>query len=126
MVAQSTSSTCEAVSAVESCLPTVPFPIEYKRGRPKSHDADRVQLCAQALCLEEMLAVLVPAGALFYGKTRRRQDVAFDSPLRWLTEGNCPASPRTHRLGPHAAGRLCGKEMREVLVKQPLPAEERK
>lgn len=63
-----------------------PFPVEYKRGRPKSHEADRVQLCAQALCLEEMLEVPVPAGALFYGKTRRREDVAFDPELRRRTE----------------------------------------
>ena len=61
------------------------FPVEYKRGRPKQHDADRVQLCAQALCLEEMLGVEVPAGALFYGRTRRREDVAFTTPLRTLT-----------------------------------------
>ena len=63
----------------------VPFPVEHKRGRPKAHRADEVQLCAQALCLEEMLAVPVPAGALFYGQTRRRQDVAFDGELRALT-----------------------------------------
>ena len=66
--------------------PQIPFPVEYKRGRPKAHDADRVQLCAQALCLEEMLGAPVPAGALFYGKTRRRQDVTFDRTLRNLTE----------------------------------------
>jgi len=63
-----------------------PFPVEYKRGRPKRHEADRVQLCAQALCLEEMLRVDVPAGALFYGRTRRRLDVRFDVSLRRLTE----------------------------------------
>ena len=63
-----------------------PFPVEYKRGRPKSHDADRVQLCAQALCLEEMLAVTVPEGALFYGQPRRREAVNFDEPLRERTE----------------------------------------
>ena len=63
-----------------------PFPVEYKRGAPKSHRADEVQLCAQALCLEEMLKVVIPAGALFYGETRRRTDVAFDSELRTLTE----------------------------------------
>ncbi|HKH48518.1 MAG TPA: CRISPR-associated protein Cas4 [Thermoanaerobaculia bacterium] len=63
-----------------------PFPVEYKRGRPKSHRADEVQLCAQALCLEEMLATSVPAGALFYGQTRHRLDVAFDAELRRLTE----------------------------------------
>lgn len=63
-----------------------PFPVEYKRGKPKSHRADEVQLCAQVICLEEMLKVNIPAGALFYGQTRRRQDVAFDSELRALTE----------------------------------------
>lgn len=59
-----------------------PYPVEYKRGRPKSTDADRVQLCAQALCLEEMLNLPVPEGAIFYGKTRRRQAVIFDANLR--------------------------------------------
>lgn len=63
----------------------VPFPVEYKRGRPKQKDWDRIQLCAQAMCLEEMLATDVPQGALFYGKTRRREQVAFDERLRGLT-----------------------------------------
>ncbi|MDD9718727.1 CRISPR-associated protein Cas4 [Dinoroseobacter sp. PD6] len=63
----------------------VPFPVEYKRGRPKAHRADEVQLCAQALCLEEMTGQSVPEGALFYGARRRRQVVAFDSALRALT-----------------------------------------
>lgn len=62
-----------------------PFPVEYKRGRPKKNNIDRVQLCAQAVCLEEMLAVAVPRGALFYGKTRRRLDVAFDEVMRQET-----------------------------------------
>lgn len=61
------------------------FPVEYKRGRPKAHRADEVQLCAQALCLESMLGSPVPAGALFYGQTRRRQDVVFDAVLCELT-----------------------------------------
>ena len=64
----------------------LPFPVEYKRGKPKSHRADEVQLCAQALCLEEMLGVPVPSGALFYARTRRRMEVAFDPELRRLTE----------------------------------------
>jgi len=63
-----------------------PFPIEYKRGRPKKHSADAVQLCAQAVCLEEMLGTPVPCGALFYGKTRRRVMVVFDETLRGETE----------------------------------------
>ena len=62
-----------------------PFPVEYKRGRPKSHRADEVQLCAQAICLEEMFGLEVPEGALFYGQTRRRHPVVFDEELRALT-----------------------------------------
>ncbi|SUD90572.1 CRISPR-associated protein Cas4 [Psychrobacter phenylpyruvicus] len=62
-----------------------PYPIEYKRGRPKSHRADEVQLCAQALCLEDMHQCHVPEGALFYGKTRRRHTVVFDDELRQIT-----------------------------------------
>ena len=61
------------------------LPVEYKRGRPKAHRADEVQLCAQGLCLEAMLGKPVVSGALFYGKTRRRKDVVFDEPLRALT-----------------------------------------
>lgn len=64
----------------------LPFPVEYKHGKPNDRQADEVQLCAQAMCLEEMLNVAVPAGALFYGTTRRRLDVAFDAALRALTE----------------------------------------
>jgi CRISPR-associated exonuclease Cas4 len=62
-----------------------PYPIEYKRGRPKSHRADEVQLCAQAICLEEAVGVDVPEGALFYGEIRRRTAVVFDPALRALT-----------------------------------------
>lgn len=69
----------------EAALPACPMPVEYKRGRPKPHRADEVQLCAQALCLEDMLNTCVPQGMLFYGKTRRRIPVAFDQTLRDLT-----------------------------------------
>ena len=75
-----------------------PFPVEYKRGRPKSDLCDKVQLCAQALCLEEMLALppgAIPAGALFYARTRRRLDVPFDADLRAATER---AAARAHEL----------------------------
>lgn len=61
------------------------LPVEYKRGRPKAHRADEVQLCAQALCLEAMLGTPVTEGALFYGQTRRRKDVPIDDTLRALT-----------------------------------------
>ncbi len=60
----------------------MPFPVEYKRGKPKKNKCDEVQLCAQALCLEEMTGFEVGAGALFYGKTRRRKDVSLDEGLR--------------------------------------------
>lgn len=59
-----------------------PMPVEFKRGRPKRGDFDRVQLCAQALCLEEMLEVRIDEGAIFYGEPRRRQSVPFDPALR--------------------------------------------
>ena len=72
-----------------------PFPVEYKRGKPKWIDCDRVQLCAQALCIEEMLKVPVPIGALFYGRVRRREEVHFDPGLRQMTED---ASRRFHAL----------------------------
>ncbi|MDE2660710.1 MAG: CRISPR-associated protein Cas4 [Acidobacteriota bacterium] len=61
------------------------FPVEYKRGRPKRHRADEVQLCAQAVCLEEMLDQPIPEGGLFYGRSRRRMSVVFDTALRDLT-----------------------------------------
>ena len=73
----------------------LPFPVEYKRGKPKKDNSDKVQLCAQALCLEEMLDLKVKSGALFYGKTRHRQDVNFDDRLRAETE---ETAGRFHRL----------------------------
>lgn len=69
----------------------VPYPVEYKRGKPKLHRADEVQLCAQALCLEEMTGIAVPEGALFYAETRRRVAVPFDAELRGLTEETAAA-----------------------------------
>ena len=63
----------------------LPHPVEYKRGRPKKENWDRVQLCAQAMCLEEMLEMAIAEGALFYGKKRRRQVVRFDEELRAKT-----------------------------------------
>ena len=60
----------------------LPYPVEYKRGAPKQHDADALQLCAQAMCLEEMLCCSIPEGALFYGETRRRTLIAVTEELR--------------------------------------------
>lgn len=66
--------------------PAAVYPVEYKRGKPKTHDGDRVQLCAQAMCLEEMLGVHIMHGALYYGRTKRRKEVVFDSAIRSLTK----------------------------------------
>lgn len=60
----------------------MPYPVEYKRGKPKPHQADELQLCAQAICLEEMLCCSIPEGALFYGEPRRRQTITLDKSLR--------------------------------------------
>jgi len=63
-----------------------PFPVEYKRGKPKSDNSDKIQLCAQAMCLEEMLHVQINEGALFYGLTKHRLGVVFSSILREETK----------------------------------------
>ena len=60
----------------------LPYPVEYKRGKPKEHNADELQLCAQAICLEEMLCCAIPEGALYYGEPRRRTVVLFTPELR--------------------------------------------
>ena len=62
----------------------LPYPVEYKRGKPKEHRADELQLCAQAMCLEEMLCCEIPQGALFYGEPRRRTAVNFSQELRQM------------------------------------------
>lgn len=70
-------------------------PVEYKRGRPKQADCDRVQLCAQAMCLEEMLQVGIVEGTLFYGQPHRRETVVLDNPLRQLT---CQTAVQIHQM----------------------------
>lgn len=62
-----------------------PFPVEYKKGKPKENNIDAVQLCAQAFCLEEQFNKRIDSGALFYGEKRRRQPVEFDAGLRGET-----------------------------------------
>lgn len=86
-------------------------PVEYKRGKPKRGSEDEVQLCAQALCLEEMRGVQIGEGDLFYGTPRRRTVVAFDAALRRRTE---ELAARFHELvrrgvtpGPEY-GKKCG------------------
>lgn len=70
-------------------------PVEYKHGRPKPDHCDEVQVCAQAMCLEEMLDVSVAEGLIYYGKTRRRHAIAFGSALHEETER---LSTRLHEL----------------------------
>ena len=70
-------------------------PVEYKRGKPKSNDCDRVQLCAQAMALEEMLGPKIEKGELFYGKQKRRIEVTFDATLRART---AETTRRLHEL----------------------------
>jgi len=63
-----------------------PYPIEYKHGRKRRWVHPALQVCAQAMCLEEMTGELVPMGAIFYQGSRRRLEVSFDSTLRWAVE----------------------------------------
>ncbi|MGI8551098.1 MAG: CRISPR-associated protein Cas4 [Dehalococcoidia bacterium] len=64
----------------------IPFPVEYKRGPRRKYDQSDIQLCAQGICLEEMLGVPVPAGAVYFGGAHRRREVAFSEGLRRLVE----------------------------------------
>ncbi|MBL1277301.1 MAG: CRISPR-associated protein Cas4 [Ectothiorhodospiraceae bacterium] len=70
---------------VEGKPPTKYFPVEYKRGKPKIEDWDKIQLCAQALCLEEMREVTIKEGALWYWQVRKREPVSIDDALRAVT-----------------------------------------
>jgi CRISPR-associated exonuclease Cas4 len=97
-----------------------PYPVEYKRGRSKVADWDRIQLCAQAMALEEMLGVAVPEGALFYGKPRRRERVVIGDQLR---EASLRLAAATHALfnsgrsPPPEYGPKCDDcSMREICV----------
>ena len=99
------------------------FPVEYKRGKPKPHRADEVQLCAQALCLEEMTGRPVPEGALFYGETKRRVIVAFDAELRAPDRGRGTGDgPHPRRAG-DAQARLPRRSMPRLLAHRSLPSQ---
>lgn len=67
----------------------IPYPVEYKHGKPKENDADRLQLCAEAMCLEYMLSCDIPEGALFYQHTKRREIVTFTTELREQVQQYC-------------------------------------
>ncbi|MEI7902329.1 MAG: CRISPR-associated protein Cas4 [bacterium] len=77
----------------------MPFPVEYKRGASKDLRCYEVQLCAQTLCLEEMLSARIPEGALFLGEKQHRTAVLFDAPLRAATEAACLAVQQMFAAG---------------------------
>ena len=95
--------------------------MEYKRGRPKAHQADELQLCAQAMCLEEMLCCPVPEGALFYGETRRRTPVAFTEELRQQVRADAEEMHQLYRRG-HTPKAKPGKGCSACSLKELLPA----
>mgnify|MGYP000052535328 CR=1 FL=1 len=99
-----------------------PYPVEYKRGKPKSHQADELQLCAQAMCLEEMLCCPVPEGALYYGETRRRTPVRFSPELRRQVQSAAEEMHQLFRRGhtPKARpGKFCGAcSLKELCLPQ--------
>lgn len=87
-----------------------PYPVEYKSGPRKPRDADDLQLCAQALCLEEMLTRPVPAGAIYHHASKRRREVRFDESLRSLvveTTREVRALLATGQLPPPVADARC-------------------
>lgn len=72
----------------------IPYPVEYKRGKRRAWDNDEVQLCGQALCLEEMFGCRVPAGAIFHASSKRRREVVFSDELRAQTKQTIEAVRR--------------------------------
>lgn len=77
----------------------LPYPVEYKRGREKTNDSDKAQLCAQAMCLEEMLCCDIAEGALYYGETRHRQVVSFSRELRLCVENAVEEMHQLYKRG---------------------------
>lgn len=101
-----------------------PYPIEYKRGKPKESEADMLQLCGQALCLEEMLCCTIPDGALYYGEIRRRVSVSFTPELRSQVESCLMEMHQFHQRGytpkvkPHKGCNACS--LKEVCLPKML------
>jgi CRISPR-associated exonuclease Cas4 len=107
-----------------------PYPVEYKKGLPKAVDADRLQLCAQAMCLEEMLVCSIPEGSLFYGESRRREEVEFSTCLRsqveemfremhdYFQRGHTPKSKRTKSCNACSLKEVCLPQLGKTLSVQ--------
>lgn len=90
--------------------PNRPYPLEYKSGPRRARRADEIQLCAQAMCLEEMLGVSVPAGAIYHHASRRRREVVFTEALRQEVEEatrSVRALMRSRQLPPPVADARC-------------------
>jgi CRISPR-associated exonuclease Cas4 len=88
----------------------LPYPVEYKSGTKKGRLADEVQLCAQAMCLEEMLDLKVPTGAIYQAASKRRREVKIDRQLRELTERSivaCRELILTQKLPPPVTDKRC-------------------
>ncbi len=85
----------EAIRLAPSLAGWSVTPVEYKRGKPKKNDCDKVQLCAQAICLEEMHNIVIPSGQIFYGKDRRRTEVPLEEAIRATTRD---AARRFHQM----------------------------
>lgn len=107
----------------------IPYPIEYKRGKRRRWDNDDVQLCAQALCLEEMLGASVPRGAIYHIQSKRRREVVFTPELRRKTEAT---AARLHELldsaktpPPVLKPRCDGCSLREICLPEALGDRER-
>ena len=77
----------------------LPYPVEYKRGVPKQDGCDELQLCAQAMCLEEMLCCEIPEGALYYGEPRRRLRVSLTKELREEVRSDAAQMHTLYRRG---------------------------
>ncbi len=86
-----------------------PVPIEYKHGTPKENNADELQLCAQAICLEEMFQTNIAGGYLYYGENRRRHQVEFTSELRSEVERTADKMHEMFRRG-HTPGAKPSKQ----------------
>lgn len=82
-----------------SMVKVPPRPVEYKRGKTKQGDYDRIQLCAQAMCLEEMMQCHIDVGDLYYAETRRREVIKLNEELRYKVITLCEKMHRLHREG---------------------------
>ncbi len=99
----------------------VPYPVEYKKGKPNAYGADELQLCAQAICLEEMLLCSISEGALFYGEPHRRTPVLFDDALREKVLAMLRGDANAYGTKPYAQGNA-RQILQRVLPQGSLPA----